>query len=228
MRMVSPSTGTSTERPVFVADHPWRPRVVSAAIALVGALLLGWLVAIVMGAVGFGSLPALPFTEHGKGSSAAIGSRPNSNALRRGAAGVGTPDMLRREDRVGSDRHSAPGADGSSSTRGRSGRDVKSGSGHGHGSLTAADGVSAKNGSRGNSAGSGTSGGASTGNGTAAPTGGGNASTTSRGPSSGAPTATPSGNEIPSGSASGPSDNANSSAGGTAGDGRGSIMLTPG
>jgi len=49
------------ETPVFVAEHPWRRRTLRAAVAAGGALLLAWLVAVVIGALGFGSLPAVPF-----------------------------------------------------------------------------------------------------------------------------------------------------------------------
>jgi hypothetical protein len=49
------------ETPVFVAEHPWRRRALGAAVAAGGALLLAWLVAVVIGALGFGSLPAVPF-----------------------------------------------------------------------------------------------------------------------------------------------------------------------
>src|SRR4051812_9374775 len=50
----------TVERSVFVAEHPWRRRGVWAAGAVVAMLLAAWLVAIVVGALGFGSLPALP------------------------------------------------------------------------------------------------------------------------------------------------------------------------
>lgn len=50
------------QQPVFVADHGWRQRAVKAGTAAATALLLAWLVAIVIGALGFGSLPNVPFT----------------------------------------------------------------------------------------------------------------------------------------------------------------------
>lgn len=49
-------------RPVFVAEHPWRGRAVIAAAVAVGLLLGAWLLAIVFGALGFGSLPGVPFS----------------------------------------------------------------------------------------------------------------------------------------------------------------------
>jgi hypothetical protein len=49
------------ETPVFVAEHPRRKRALHAAVATGGALLLAWLVAVVIGALGFGSLPGVPF-----------------------------------------------------------------------------------------------------------------------------------------------------------------------
>jgi hypothetical protein len=92
----------SRDQPVFVADHPWRGRAVKAAIAAAALLLLGWLVAIVIGALGFGSLPGIPFAEgDGNGGSASsapghptAGSAPpgpaSPSAVNRGAAGAGT------------------------------------------------------------------------------------------------------------------------------------------
>jgi hypothetical protein len=56
-----------TNRPVFVAEQPWRGRAVRAGVAAAGLLLLGWLVAIVIGALGFGSLPAVAVTSGAEG-----------------------------------------------------------------------------------------------------------------------------------------------------------------
>jgi hypothetical protein len=216
--MSSPPAYTSTDRPVFVADHRWRQRFVGAAIALVGALLLGWVAAVITGALGFGNLPALSFTGEVKEPAAAIGSKPDSPG--QGAAGgVATRDSLtisRPKGQMGSDPRSAPGAGRHTSAANPSSRNVKSGSGHGNASLTAAGGVSTKKGAPRSSPGNGTS--------AAAPTGSGNAGSTS----TRAPTATPSGNEIPSGGASGPSGNANSAAEGGAGKGHGSTLLIAG
>ena len=48
------------DRPVFFAEHSWRERAVRAALGLLAALLLVWLLALIAGALGFGSLPPLP------------------------------------------------------------------------------------------------------------------------------------------------------------------------
>src|SRR4051794_7554494 len=53
---------SAAEPPIFVADHPWRGRGVRAAVAIGAVLLVAWVVAIVAGALGFGSLPGLPLT----------------------------------------------------------------------------------------------------------------------------------------------------------------------
>lgn len=79
-----------TDRPVFVSDYPWRHRAATAGLAVAGTLLLGWLVAIVAGAIGFGSLPALPFIGGGHGSAVELRSDveavgPNQDAEGRGA-----------------------------------------------------------------------------------------------------------------------------------------------
>ena len=81
----------SRDQPVFVADHPWRGRAVKAAIVAAALVLLGWLVAIVIGALGFGSLPGIPFTEgdgNGGSASSAPGHRGAGSALRPGRASI--------------------------------------------------------------------------------------------------------------------------------------------
>jgi len=57
------------DRPVFVAEHRRRERAVRAALVLLGALLLAWLVALIAGALGLGSLPPLPVSAGGDGGS---------------------------------------------------------------------------------------------------------------------------------------------------------------
>jgi hypothetical protein len=64
-------------RPIFVAEHAWRSHAVKAAIAATALLLLAWLVAIVIGALGFGSLPGVPLTgDDGGGAKRTLGSEP--------------------------------------------------------------------------------------------------------------------------------------------------------
>jgi hypothetical protein len=65
-------------RPIFVAEHAWRGHAVKAAIAATALLLLAWLVAIVIGALGFGSLPGVPLTgdDAGGGAKSTLGSQP--------------------------------------------------------------------------------------------------------------------------------------------------------
>lgn len=59
--------GPMESQPVFVAEHAWRGRAVKAAIAAAALLLLAWLVAIVIGAFGFGSLPGVTFAGDDRG-----------------------------------------------------------------------------------------------------------------------------------------------------------------
>lgn len=106
LRPQGPATEEATrplERPVFVADHPWRHRAANAALATAALLLLVWLMAIVAGALGFGSLPALPLVPHSHGtnsgaseSGAGAKSRPAESVAgshTNGAtAAVGTPE----------------------------------------------------------------------------------------------------------------------------------------
>lgn len=131
-------------RQVFVADHAWRQRAVRAGTAAAGALLLGWLVAIVIGGLGFGSLPGLPFA--GGGEKERVGApvqleRPKPSST--GASSAGAP-ALRRSQQVsgdhgasaaqspGSPAQSAPGTGGSGggapSTNGTSGPPGQGGS----------------------------------------------------------------------------------------------------
>src|SRR5437763_13892470 len=60
----SPSVGMS-EAPVFVAEHPWRRRGLRAGVVGSGVLLAAWLLAVVIGALGFTSLPGVPFDRGG-------------------------------------------------------------------------------------------------------------------------------------------------------------------
>ncbi|HEX8959260.1 MAG TPA: hypothetical protein VF770_05510, partial [Solirubrobacterales bacterium] len=73
------------ERAIFVADRPWRQWAVSAAVALAGALLLAWLAVIVAGALGFGSLPTLPFVSGGNHAAATVGPRAGQGLRTHGA-----------------------------------------------------------------------------------------------------------------------------------------------
>jgi hypothetical protein len=64
------------DRPVFVAEHSWRERAVRAALGLLVALLLVWLLALVAGVLGFGNLPPLPASGNGDTGSAPSRSEP--------------------------------------------------------------------------------------------------------------------------------------------------------
>src|SRR5436190_9701769 len=80
--------------PVFVAEHPWRGRALRAATAAAALLLSAWLVAIVVGALGFGSLPGVPLSGDvgggGTSSKAQHGGRTNANSDQSTAAGSTT------------------------------------------------------------------------------------------------------------------------------------------
>jgi hypothetical protein len=90
------------DRSVFVAEHGRRERAVRAALVLLGALLLAWLVALIAGALGLGSLPPLPVSgggDGGSGSSSQSGSPPPSvraaadnDAAATGSAVAGLPE----------------------------------------------------------------------------------------------------------------------------------------
>jgi hypothetical protein len=93
----------AAERPVFVADHPWRRRAANAVLALGALLLVVWLLAIVAGMIGFGGLPGLPLVPHGSSASSDPGSsvdratsvggvsRTNASAAQAASTGSGTP-----------------------------------------------------------------------------------------------------------------------------------------
>jgi hypothetical protein len=90
------------DRPVFVAEHRRRERAVRAALVLLGALLLVWLVALIAGALGLGSLPPLPVSgggDGGSGSSSPSATPPPSvraatdnDAAATGPAAAGLPE----------------------------------------------------------------------------------------------------------------------------------------
>jgi hypothetical protein len=81
------------ERPVFVADRGWRHLLVRAMIVLGAALIAAWLIALVAGALGWGNLPGLPFSEgagHGQSGGASSQARPaaETTAAQKGPSGV--------------------------------------------------------------------------------------------------------------------------------------------
>jgi hypothetical protein len=80
----------NVDRPVFTADRSWRKRSVNVGLGLAGGLLLCWLAALVAGALGFGSLPALPFADEGSGTASSLESRPQTI---KGTHGAGRPAM---------------------------------------------------------------------------------------------------------------------------------------
>jgi hypothetical protein len=203
--------GIATERPVFVADHPWRRRGASAAIGLAGVLLLAWLVAIVGGALGFGGLPTLPFTGGGPGSTVAPGSRGDA---RQGFATPATTSSGRTASTQSPAAAKGTAAARAAAQPSRRTEGHAGGTSHGTGSrglpthqhLSGSTGRGATATSPASGAGSGEP----SGIGTETPTRGGGGSSGSA-PLAGsrpAPTTTPSGNEVPSGSASGPSGKA--------------------
>jgi hypothetical protein len=75
--------------PVFVAEHSWRERAVRAVVGVLVALLLVWLLALIAGALGFGSLPPLPASGGGDTDSPPSRSQP-SPASTRAVPGKGT------------------------------------------------------------------------------------------------------------------------------------------
>jgi hypothetical protein len=90
------------DRPVFVAEHRRRERAVRAALVLLGALLLAWLVALIAGALGLGSLPPLPVSGAGDGASgsssqsapppASVRAATDNDAAATGSAVAGLPE----------------------------------------------------------------------------------------------------------------------------------------
>jgi hypothetical protein len=70
------------DRPVFVAEHSWRERAVRAALGVLAALLLVWLLALIAGALGFGSLPPLPASGGDDTGSAPSQSEPSPASAR--------------------------------------------------------------------------------------------------------------------------------------------------
>jgi hypothetical protein len=126
-----PPLSIVAERPIFLAEGPWRRRAVAAATAAVGALLLVWLVAIVAGALGFGPLGSLPLlgagrSDHSAGSPAvgaesirATPSRLGPRAGDRSAGAEGTATAAKAP------RSPAPtGAGGDGGTRSHPGTGV--------------------------------------------------------------------------------------------------------
>ena len=78
------------ERPVFVADHPWRHRVANATLVAGALLLLVWLMAIVAGVLGFGNLPALPLVPHAGGTNPGASESGATAESRRAASPAGS------------------------------------------------------------------------------------------------------------------------------------------
>ena len=95
------------DRPVFVAEHRRRERAVRAVLVLLGALLLAWLVALIAGALGLGSLPPLPVSGGGDaGSASSSQSAPPPASARvapdKGADATGSSVAARPEGQPGS------------------------------------------------------------------------------------------------------------------------------
>jgi hypothetical protein len=197
------------DRPVFAADRRWRQRFVSAGLGLGGALLLGWLVALVAGALGFGRLPALPFAGGGSETASGLESRSQSIGPEHGAVGQGSkaPRPLSRA-RPGSGAGQPPTAAKHTSAAGRGEAGPVAPAAVGHISPAGAGAPhSAGNVDSATSAPAGAGNGSPAGNGGGAVTGAGagaSASTPSSTAARGAPAVTPSGREVPSGS--GPSN----------------------
>jgi hypothetical protein len=87
------------DQPVFVAEHRWRERSVRAVLALLAALLVVWLLALIAGALGLGSLPPLPISTGGDTGSASSRSEPPAGhpgvAPGKGTAPPGSPATSR-------------------------------------------------------------------------------------------------------------------------------------
>jgi hypothetical protein len=56
------------DRPVFVADRGFRQALTQATIVLGAALLAGWLIALIVGALGWGRLPGVPYVGGANGN----------------------------------------------------------------------------------------------------------------------------------------------------------------
>ena len=88
------------ERPVFVADHGRRHALIRAMIFLGAALIAAWLIALVAGALGWGNLPGVPFSEgsdHGKpatSASQAKSAREQAAAQRQGTSSPANKVMI--------------------------------------------------------------------------------------------------------------------------------------
>jgi len=67
---------TTVDDPVFVTEHPHRRVLVRAAVISGAVLLVAWLIALVLGALGFGTLPGLPFVGGGNQAPADSASAP--------------------------------------------------------------------------------------------------------------------------------------------------------
>jgi len=92
---------SAAEPPIFVADDPWRGRAVRAAGAIGAVLLATWVVAIVAGALGFGSLPGVPLTGGGspvKSAPATTGAAGGASAAKSGSGAAGRPGVAPAAD----------------------------------------------------------------------------------------------------------------------------------
>lgn len=217
------------ERPVFVSDHGRRHALIRAMIVLGATLIAAWLIALVVGALGWGRLPGVPFSASSDHGRTVIG-RENPGADRAATQRRGSPGAA---DRVGVT--SSAGGGRASSARSRSltspygsrhpsgapstptkvGGSAGKGSQQGPGSPTntanAPAGSAASGGtgqSSGSSGGTASPGATTPGNGGGSGSGnGGNASSSTPPPQSGQPALTPSGN-VPAQDAYGGNPNA--------------------
>jgi hypothetical protein len=229
------SQSALADRPVFAADRRWRQRSVNAVLGLGGALLVGWLVALIAGALGLGSLPALPLTGGGSETAAAPRSRPQPIE-------PANNEGWRDSTASGPLAPARPSGDGAQRPGGAIAHAPEAGRNHGGAASPVASGnVSpartgphwTANDNRAASTPNGMGGGTATGSVDAAGTGGGTRTSASAPPSSssgarGAPEATPSGREVPGASESAPSAEPPAVAEAGLGAAHGKGMVAPG
>jgi hypothetical protein len=104
--------------PVFAAESRWRERTVKAALCVAGILLLIWLVALIGGALGFGSLPLLPVPTVGGGGGSApapsVSQEPGARATRPHTAAAASGSATARRGGEGGRASTEPAAGGPS------------------------------------------------------------------------------------------------------------------